>query len=144
MLGREFDGPNDGPTVRLTATSAMRLADQVSSLASKWLKIQGMGQSKICWAASLMDQTMVPRVRLTAASATGLADRVSWKPRSTAQQAHQAKELKPEARLLTEKFGEAQMGRDCELCELASRSVARTRYLKSRDGQSQNKRMCNK
>ena len=36
-----------------------------------------MGQSKICWAASVMDQTMVPRVRLIAASAIGLADRVS-------------------------------------------------------------------
>ena len=41
------------------------------------------------------------------------------------------------ARGRAEKFGEEQMGRDCELCELASRSVARTRSLKGRDGQSQ-------
>ena len=36
-----------------------------------------------------------------------------------------------------EQFGEVQMDRDCEFRELASRSVARTRIVKSRDGQSQ-------
>ena len=36
-----------------------------------------------------------------------------------------------------ENFGEEQMDRDCEFRELASRSVARTRIVKSRDGQSQ-------
>ena len=59
-----------------------------------------MGQSKnMLGREFLMDQTMVPRLRLAAASEMGLSDRVSRKPRSTAQQAQQAKELKPEARL---------------------------------------------
>ena len=99
MLGRECDGPNDGPTGKVDHSERDRSCRSGFITCIIMVEIQGMGQSKICWVASLMDQTMVPRVRLTAASAMGLADRVSWKPRSTAQQAHQAKELKPEVRL---------------------------------------------